>query len=429
MSWLCRSTLQPRSIARGTQILLVAAWLLAACRPAVPTPGAAPAPGDSGQITVDVQGATDDNPFALPTPTSVSIAVIDTPTPLPRVQVIQPTVLPTNTPIPTPTPAPELGFVVRVDDGDTIGVVIGSTVETVRYLNLDAPNLNEPLGTLAADANRALVQDQLVTLLPDVTLRDAFGRLPRYVFLQDGRFVNGDLVRQGWARAVEDPPNGSRLPELRGEQELALQNGSGLWRAVKGPVTAQQATLRRGPGEAFPEAETLNPNQPLNIDAVSPDGQWYRVAGSGSWIAAFNVTNAPPLDAIQLATVPSPTPSPTAPTQTPTPAPPTATPIPPPTEAPGIIKIISVDKDDEVVVIRNDTTAPIDLTNWKLLSEKGNEICFLGGVIGSGNLLNIYTTRGPLGYSCFFDRPIWQDEEEDAALLYSPSGLIVSTFR
>ncbi len=401
------------------------ASLAAGCRaPLVSDEGAA------NQVRVDVQGDAANGPAAgEATPTAIGLALVKTPTPRPRVQLLEPTVQPTFTPTETPTPVPELGFVVRVDDGDTIAVVIGSTIETVRYLNIDAPAPNEPMGNLATDANRALVQNQLVTLLPDATLRDEFGRLPRYVFLQDGRFVNSELVRQGWARAIEEPPDGSRLTELRGQQELAIQGGAGLWRAVRGPVTTQQATLRRGPGDLFPAAETLNPNQPLAIDAISPDGQWYRLAGSGSWIANYYVTNAPPIDALQFATVPTPTPSPTVATETPTPAPPTATPLPPPTLAPGMIKILSVDKNDEVVVIRNDTATPIDLDGWKLLSEAGNEICFLHGIIGSGELLNIYTTRGPQGYSCFFEYPIWLDEEEDAALLYAPTGLVVSTFK
>jgi micrococcal nuclease len=398
------------------------AVMLAACAQPQATPAAEPA--SSGQVVIDVAGNDDPNA----TPTAIGLRMVNTPTPAPRVQLLEPTSRPSPTATSTATPAPELGFVVRVDDGDTIGVVIGSTVETVRYLNTDAPEASQSLGELATQANRALVQDQLVTLLADVTQRDAFGRLPRYVFLQDGRFVNGELVRQGWARAVDDLPDGSRLPELRGLQDLAIQNGLGLWRAVKGPVTSQRATLRRGPGELFPEAETLNPNQPLDINAVSPDGQWYRT-GSGSWIAAWAVTNAPPLDALEFATVPTPTPTPTIATETPTPAPPTSTRIPPPTVAPGIIKIISVDKDDEVVVIRNDTTQAIDLENWKLRSDNGNEICFLAGILGPGELLNIYTTRGPLGYNCFFNGPIWLDNEEDIAELYSPDGIVVSTLK
>lgn len=412
-------------------LLIVLGALLAGCSvaPAGDEAGAANQVRIAVQPPADAAGDAGGAAAGAATPTAIGLAVLATPTPRPRVQLLEPTIHPSPTATATPTPAPEFGFVVRVHDGDTIDVVIGSTIETVRYLNIDAPAPHEPMGNLATDANRALVQDHLVTLLADGVVRDEFGRLPRYVFLQDGRFVNSELVRQGWARAVDEPLAGSRLAELRGQQELAIQGSNGLWRAVRGPVTTQQATLRRGPGEIFPPAETLNANQPLEIDAISPDGQWYRLAGSGSWIANYFVVNAPPIDALQFATVPTPTPSPTVATETPTPAPPTATPLPPATPAAGMIKIISVDKNDEVVVIRNDTAAPIDLEGWKLLSEAGNEICFLNGIIGAGELLNIYTTRGPLGYSCFFEFSIWLDEEEDAALLYAPDGLIVSTFK
>jgi micrococcal nuclease len=133
---------------------------------------------------------------------------------------------------------PAEGRVLRVVDGDTIHVQVGGRDERVRYIGIDTPEEVKP-GTpvqcyarAAAAANRRLVAGREVRLVPDVESRDRFGRLLAYVYRSgDGRFVNAELVRDGFARTLTIPPNvrhAERFADLAGE---ARDAGRGLWSA------------------------------------------------------------------------------------------------------------------------------------------------------------------------------------------------------
>jgi micrococcal nuclease len=138
----------------------------------------------------------------------------------------------------TVTGRPAEGRVLRVVDGDTIHVQVGGRDERVRYIGIDTPEEVKP-GTpvqcyarAAAAANRRLVAGREVRLVPDVESRDRFGRLLAYVYRsEDGRFVNAELVRDGFARTLTIPPNvrhAEGLADLAGEARRA---GRGLWSA------------------------------------------------------------------------------------------------------------------------------------------------------------------------------------------------------
>ena len=119
--------------------------------------------------------------------------------------------------------------VVRVIDGDTIEVE-GSA--RVRYIGIDAPEVypqTEYYGPEAWARNRELVEGKTVTLEKDVSETDVYGRLLRYVWV-DGVFVNGELVRLGYARAISYPPDTKYQERLAQLEEEARQASRGLWR-------------------------------------------------------------------------------------------------------------------------------------------------------------------------------------------------------
>ncbi len=125
-------------------------------------------------------------------------------------------------------------LVTRVIDGDTIEVSIAGTIHKVRYVGIDAPELDDErpeLCTLAKEAtryNRQLVGSKTVQLEKDISEIDKYGRLLRYVRV-NGLFVNAELVRQGlaWAGAYEpDTKYQGYLEEMEAE---ARQAGRGLW--------------------------------------------------------------------------------------------------------------------------------------------------------------------------------------------------------
>jgi endonuclease YncB( thermonuclease family) len=119
--------------------------------------------------------------------------------------------------------------VTDIVDGDTIRVQINGVERSVRYILINTPETDEPLGAEATLANRRLVAGKTVYLLKDVNDTDRYNRLLRYVFLADGTHVNAELVRQGYAQLSTYPPDISRQAEIRAAQQEAVAAGRGLW--------------------------------------------------------------------------------------------------------------------------------------------------------------------------------------------------------
>ena len=123
----------------------------------------------------------------------------------------------------------------RVVDGDTIIVALDGEDYRVRYIGIDAPETVrpdwpvEPFGPEASEFNKQLVEGKTVWLERDVTETDQFGRLLRYVWLEDGRLVNAVLVEEGCARAVTLPPDVKHAADVVRLQREAQANERGLW--------------------------------------------------------------------------------------------------------------------------------------------------------------------------------------------------------
>lgn len=121
----------------------------------------------------------------------------------------------------------------RVVDGDTIVLANG---DRVRYIGIDTPESVQPgrpvecYGREAAQKNKDLVQGRRVTLEKDVSDRDSFGRLLRYVYV-DGLFVNGELVKGGYAKAARYPPDTRHHDTFVALQREASRSNLGLWGA------------------------------------------------------------------------------------------------------------------------------------------------------------------------------------------------------
>jgi len=94
----------------------------------------------------------------------------------------------------------------RVIDGDTIEVKIGDKIESVRLIGIDTPELTDSSmnGLKAIEAKEKLeeiLKDKKVILESDESQdnRDVYNRLLRYVFLEDGTFINKEMIRSGLA--------------------------------------------------------------------------------------------------------------------------------------------------------------------------------------------------------------------------------------
>tara|TARA_Y100000294_G_C8456964_1_gene296973 strand:- start:50 stop:688 length:639 start_codon:yes stop_codon:yes gene_type:complete len=119
--------------------------------------------------------------------------------------------------------------VIKIIDGDTIVIEGG---EVVRYIGIDTPEIGQEGGDCFAqeawDINRELVEGKEVKLIKDVSERDKYGRLLRYVWI-DGIFVNQYLVRNGYASAATFPPDVKYADDFAEFQKQARQENLGLW--------------------------------------------------------------------------------------------------------------------------------------------------------------------------------------------------------
>jgi endonuclease YncB( thermonuclease family) len=132
-------------------------------------------------------------------------------------------------------------LVTQVIDGDTIIVMFADrTTATVRYADMDTPEVGNECASEATAFNRAMVDGKTVTLkLPfDSENRiDRYGRLVRHVWVyyspaNGEAWVNLHLVRQGLARHWGEAfhANGMLRPTASAEVS-AMSAGHGcLWR-------------------------------------------------------------------------------------------------------------------------------------------------------------------------------------------------------
>lgn len=122
--------------------------------------------------------------------------------------------------------------VTRVIDGDTIEIAGG---QTIRYIGIDTPETKHPtkkvqcFGIEAAVINKELVEGKDIRIEKDVSETDRYGRLLRYVYIDD-IFVNDYLVRYGYANASSYPPDVRYQDQFRLAQQEAVSENRGLWK-------------------------------------------------------------------------------------------------------------------------------------------------------------------------------------------------------
>jgi len=123
-------------------------------------------------------------------------------------------------------------LVVRVIDGDTVELEGGARL---RYIGIDAPERYarsaQPAECFSDEAlweNKRLVEGKVVTLEMDQSNTDRYGRLLRYVWVDDV-MINETLVANGFAVARDYPPDSRFAERLSAAQIEAEQNNMGLW--------------------------------------------------------------------------------------------------------------------------------------------------------------------------------------------------------
>lgn len=133
--------------------------------------------------------------------------------------------------------APDMWVVTKVVDGDTIRVSgKNGSEEKIRLIGIDAHEVrNTPkkkagfYGKEATAYLRKRISGKKVRLEYDVQRYDRYRRTLAYVYLEDGTFINAEMVRKGYAVVLTVSPNIKYADKLILSQQEARKNSRGLW--------------------------------------------------------------------------------------------------------------------------------------------------------------------------------------------------------
>jgi micrococcal nuclease len=143
----------------------------------------------------------------------------------------------------TATPPSERVLVTDVVDGDTIKVIRGRRQDTVRLIGVDTPETNKqgtPIQFYGPEASlftrRALLEKRVRLEFepPDRQggSRDKYQRALAYVFIEDGRNFNLELIEQGFGKAYTRHPFRYEQAFTNAEQ-TARATRRGIWDEAK----------------------------------------------------------------------------------------------------------------------------------------------------------------------------------------------------
>lgn len=114
----------------------------------------------------------------------------------------------------------------RVIDGDTIATENG---QIIRLIGVDTPEKYERFGKEASEKTKELTEGKEVNLEFDKGLKDKYGRILAYVYIEDV-FVNYELLEEGFGYLMIIPPNNRYQEEFKKAYQEAKNKKVGLWR-------------------------------------------------------------------------------------------------------------------------------------------------------------------------------------------------------
>jgi endonuclease YncB( thermonuclease family) len=153
-------------------------------------------------------------------------------------------------PCPAADPVQSTAKVLRVIDGDTVVVLLDGKQTTVRLIGVDTPESVDPrkpvqrFGHEAAEFLRGLVEGKPVRLSyePAGARLDRYGRTLAYLRLEDGTFINRELVARGYAFALTKYPF-AYMDDFRAAERAAREKALGLWGPDPAPEKATAETI------------------------------------------------------------------------------------------------------------------------------------------------------------------------------------------
>lgn len=126
--------------------------------------------------------------------------------------------------------------VVKIVDGDTIDVRYQGRIRRVQLLEVDTPERGQCWFKESTARTAALLKVGTgVRLLRDKAPRDRYGRWLYYAWNSAGTFVNRNLVRYGYGKAVLYRPNDKYIEVMRADQAKAKKERLRIWSGKCGP--------------------------------------------------------------------------------------------------------------------------------------------------------------------------------------------------
>lgn len=157
--------------------------------------------------------------------------------------------------------------VIKVIDGDTINVEINGKVETLRLIGIDTPETVDPrkpvqcFGVEASNKAKEILNGKSVSLEADSTQgeKDKYGRLLRYIFLEDGSNFNKMMISEGYAYEYTYQSNPYKYQaEFKQAQKDAEAGKKGLWADNACPTNTSAPTSTAKPTTTQPGTSSNN---------------------------------------------------------------------------------------------------------------------------------------------------------------------------
>ena len=141
----------------------------------------------------------------------------------------------------------ENAVVTRIVDGDTLVI---STGEKVRLICIDTPETGDAYASQAKRHLTTLTLNKSVVLERDVEDTDKYGRLLRYVYVNNFS-VNKDIVHSGLATIFRVPPNGVHCDEYETAQSVAQEKKIGIWTESNDSCEVCPGSVAVGDSESY----------------------------------------------------------------------------------------------------------------------------------------------------------------------------------
>lgn len=140
----------------------------------------------------------------------------------------------------------ETAKVIRVVDGDTVQVDLNGQKEKIRMILVDTPETVHPskpvefYGKEASNYTKKILKvGKEIYLTKDVTDRDKYNRILRYIWLEPpisesdeeiiNKCYNAILLKEGYAKLYTYPPDIKYVDLFKKLEKEARENSMGLW--------------------------------------------------------------------------------------------------------------------------------------------------------------------------------------------------------